>query len=145
MDINDELEQPNGVQVYPARANPHSDHTMGVVDGDTYHLVLDVGVGLWKPEDVRAEAIDTAEIYSPDTEEEREIGREQAKFARKWIAQAVLDARDNDEIPSNWPLLIRTEGKRGGYGRLLCQVYNWQGESLERAIIDEYGKEYLYD
>lgn len=145
MDIDDNFDDTDGVQIYPARTHPHSDHTLGVVDGDTYNMVMDLEVGVWKPVDVRAEAIDTAEIYSPRSPAEKEIGEDQKEFVQKWFAQAIIDARDSETMPSNWPFYIRTEGEEGGYGRLLCQVYNLHGDSLERDLIDEFGDEYLYE
>lgn len=122
---------------FQARPDPYSRYEMGVYDGDTYHLEIDQGFRNHRTESVRAMHIDTAEIQHANSEEERELAYEQRDYARQWLREAV------DDHDGRWPLLIRTEQAEGKYGRWIAEVYNRSGESLEAAIIDEFGDDYL--
>lgn len=125
---------------YRARPDPTSYHKYGVVDGDTYDLMIDLGLGQIALERIRAIHLDTAEVYSVSSDsEEYQVGKEQTEFVRDWILDAAVIGG------SNWPLVVRTYREEGGSGRYLAEVFNQDGESLEEAVIDEYGEEYLYE
>lgn len=122
---------------FQARPDPTSRYEMGVYDGDTYHLVFDQGFRTMRAESVRAMHIDTAEIQMANSDYERSQALAQRDFVREWM-------RDAEEYhDGEWPLLVRTEQSTGKYGRWLCHVYNRREESLEAALIDEFGDEYL--
>lgn len=139
-----DFERPSEIWTYRARANPYSGHDFGIVDGDTYDLVVDLGFRMLSTQRVRAQHINTAETYGVSRDStEYQVGMEQMQFTREWIRDAAEYAQLTDDVPSEWPLLVRTERRTGKYGRWLASIYDWRGHSLEAAIVDEFGEEYL--
>lgn len=116
---------------YRARPDPLSNHELGVIDGDTYDLFVDMGFNSYTRIRVRPPHIDTAERYT-------DLYDEQTEFVREWFR----DAMDSN---GEWPLVIRTGKGTGGFGRWLAEVFNRDGESLEAAILDEYGDAFRYE
>lgn len=100
--------------LYRATPDPWSDHRLGVVDGDTLDLLMDLGMWTFKRERVRLAGVDTAEIYAPDTEAEYQAGKDQARFVEEWLASRASEP---------WPLRVLTEkDETGKYGRLMAHV-----------------------
>lgn len=124
---------------FPAKPYEANRWAEGVVDGDTYWITVDEGFHDTTTEKFRAMHIDTAEIWGNGGPDELEMAREQRDFVRKWMRDA---AADHD---GHWPLIVRTELARGDRERYLAEVYNRNEESLQRALIEEYGRDYLYE
>jgi micrococcal nuclease len=106
---------------------------IGVVDGDTADLVVDLGFHLHKRERFRLLRVDTPELNSKDPTE-----RGQALAARQYLAEKLspgpFDAK-------RWPLIIATE-KSDSFGRWLCEVFvdgfNVNDELLASGLAREY-------
>jgi micrococcal nuclease len=143
----DYFEAPTDIWTYRARPDYWSRHDLGVLDGDTYDVILDLGFEVQVPRRIRALHIDTAETFGVRRgSEEWERGMEQTEFVRDWVHDAIsyAEAADADGASRKWPILLRTEHESGGFGRWLGEVFNWRGESLEKAVIDEFGEDYLW-
>lgn len=93
-----------------------------VVDGDTIHVVVDLGFGQWagldksNPFELRLKRIDTPETRRGSAEH-RAAGRAATKFVNEWLAKAV--AHDPGE---KWPLLFRSR-KDDDFGRYLAELW----------------------
>lgn len=120
---------------FQARPDPNSPYDTGVVDGDTYHILLDQGFRTHRAESLRAWHLDTAELRGDSLEK----GREHRQFAIDWISDAV------SQHDGQWPLIVHTGQSTGAYGRWLCMVFDHRGNSLEADLIDEFGPDYLRD
>lgn len=117
---------------YPARPDTESHHSLGVVDGDTLDLQADLGMMTYRRFTLRLADVDTAEIFGPNSSA---LGGEHAQFVADWMQEAV---DEGDE----WPLTVETTEQTGKYGRYVGHVIrNYDGRSLEMALIDEFGKE----
>lgn len=126
-------EEPDEVWGFYAKPDSFSDYEYGVLDGDTWDLLVDQGFRDYQRPRIRAVHIDAAEVFSARRgSAEYRAGIEQRDFARDWMADAV-DAHDGD-----WPLVLRTRRKRGSFDRWLGEVFDRDGNSLERALIDEF-------
>lgn len=139
---HDDKDAPNpriedAIWTYRAKPDPESPYEMSVYDGDTYHIRVDQGFRGHRDESLRAWHIDTAEINTARSDDEKELAYEQRDFARQWIQQRV-EGHDGE-----WPLIVRTGKEQGKYGRWLTMVFDHEGNSLEEDIIAEYGEEYL--
>ena len=142
----DDFEPPEDVWTYRACPSYFSDHHYGVVDGDTYDLIIDGGFHLYAAPRVRSLALDTDETYGvAHDSEEYKRGKDQSDFVIKWIADAMSHAQAADDVPNHWPLLVRTERDTGARGRWLAEVYDWRGNSLAEDMVDEFGERILYD
>jgi micrococcal nuclease len=87
-----------------------------VIDGDTFDVVVDLGMRIMLTERIRLFGVDTPERGHADW-----------AAARSFTAQFLYDS------PSEWPLLIRTIKPKDKYGRWLAQVF--QGDqSLAKAL-----------
>lgn len=133
--------EPKDLWAFPARPDITSRYEYGVVDGDTYDVLLNQGFGSVRHLRVRPHHINTAEIFGAKKgSEEYNRGVEQRDFVRAWLAEHVGDlfesARDG-----TWPLRVRTYTETGKYGRWLADVYSADGDSLTVALIDEFGDE----
>lgn len=94
-----------------------------VVDGDTFECLIDLGFDLTLRETVRLAGVDTPETFRPSSEEERAWGKEATEFVRNFM--------EGDSV------LLKTEYRRGKYGRILARVWHpgheqWLGEELTR-------------
>lgn len=118
-----------------ARLDPHrSPHSEGVVDGDTYDLIVDTGFFTQRRIRVRAIGIDTNEIYGPSTEAEYNIGIEQRDFVKDWFATAR-----ESWVEDNWPVVVQTEQSQGAYGRWLADIQRRSdGSVLREEIVEEW-------
>lgn len=117
---------------YRAAPNPRSDHELGVVDGDTIDLLLDLGLSNQTVLRARLDGVDTAEKYGRRHDsEEYQRAVEQSNFVRNWL--------DESANAGDWPLTVRTRKDRTGkYGRLLATITDINGESLNDALIEAY-------
>ncbi|WP_306052043.1 hypothetical protein [Natronococcus wangiae] len=141
-----DFERPTDIWTYRARPDQDSTHELGVVDGDTYELVVDLGFRTMAGIRVRAMHINTAETHGVSREsDEYQIGIQQTQFVREWIDDTIEYAQSAEDVPREWPLLIRTERQTGKYGRWLAELFDWRGKSLETAIINEFGDDYISD
>lgn len=122
-----------GVWLFRCQPDHHSRYEMGVLDGDTYDLLVDQGFRTQQQVRVRSMTVDTDEIFAPDTDDEHERAIEQRDFARRWMRDRL-----NDEV--DWPLLVSTRKETGKYGRWLGEVYDHAGGSLGNALVDEFGE-----
>jgi len=78
-----------------------------VVDGDTIYMTVDLGFGISTKLKLRLADIDTAEIFRPKNEKEREHGL----AAKEFVKEAVF----------NKPVKVSTK-KTGKYGRWIANV-----------------------
>lgn len=108
-----------------------------VVDGDTLHLVIDLGFGVILTGDearVRLLDIDTAEIFGAvEGSEEYVAGQQHKAFVEAWVAQAG---------EQEWPVFIETEkdDERGKYGRWLAVIKRrTDGAVLNDDLVAEFG------
>lgn len=107
-------------------------HCVRVVDGDTYDLILDLGVTVRTKVRVRLKDFNTPETFHPENDAEREHGRAAAAF----VSDLILDK----------PCLVRTfRTKMGGdvttVGRYVADVYfHTEGEWRDvRVALSEAG------
>lgn len=123
---------------FRARPDPDSDYRMGVLDGDTYDLVIDQGFNTLGTIRIRLRRVDTAEVFGSDGDE-YEAGLKQRTFVREWFWTAV-DGHDGD-----WPLRVTTTKGKGKFGRWLADIERRSdGAHLADAILDKYGEDYEY-
>lgn len=144
----DDFEVPDDIWTYQARPATHllSDHQYGVVDGDTYDVLVDTGFDQRTAPRIRSLALDTAEIHGvKHSSEEYSRGIEHRDFVREFMASADAHAQAMTDVPSYWPLLIRTEHNKGARGRWLAEIYDWRGNNLAQSMVDEFGEQILYD
>ena len=117
---------------FPARPDS-TNHELGVVDGDTLDVTVDLGFETRRNVRLRLYGVDTAEIYGVDkTSEEYERGMAHARFVEDWLD----DARGVD---SSWPLRVYTLKDSGKYGRYVADVLNGEDNSLVAALYEEFG------
>ncbi len=84
-----------------------------VVDGDTFDLMIDLGLYQYAYESVRLAGIDTPEIFRPADETE---------LARGHAAKAAVEALILDQ-----PVLLRTHRDRTTFGRFVADVHFLEG------------------
>ena len=90
------------------------------IDGDTYELMIDLGLDTYVVRKVRLLGIDTPETWRPSCEEERKRGIEATAFVTKEIG-----GKD---------IYIETT-KQGKYGRYLCTVTYDENKDLTEELI----------
>lgn len=130
-------EPPSEIWGYRCKPDHWSQHDHGVVDGDTWNLYVDLGYQTYERVSVRAVHVDTAEIWGARSSAEYEAAIEQRDFAREWMIDAVA-THGGGPAADEWPLVLRTRGRTGRYGRWLGEVFDVSGHSLERALIEEF-------
>lgn len=120
---------------YRARPSDVSDYSMGVVDGDTLDLSVDLGFETHATIRARVEGIDTAEVHGVTKDsEEFERGMEQARWVHDWLAEGVTE-HDGD-----WPLIVTTfEDTTGKYGRWIATITRQSdGRNLGDCLTNEF-------
>lgn len=126
---------------YPARPDPTSIHSHGVVDGDTFDLWMRVSPNSIETTRVRFLHISTAEIrFVPKDSEEYRNGIEHYHHVLEWMSDAVERANANG---INWPLFARTSWMVGMRGRFLADIYDYESNSLAESLYNEFGDEVL--
>jgi micrococcal nuclease len=116
--MGEQLARKHHLYTYRSRPTRSSDHHLGVVDGDTLDLTLDLGLRNHTVQRLRLNGVDTAEIFGVARgTREYEAGHQQRLWVMDWLQEAV-DAHDGE-----WPLLVQTtKDTNGKYGRLLADV-----------------------
>lgn len=87
-----------------------------IVDGDTYDLRIDLGLGVSRLERIRLLGLDTPEVRGA----EREAGEAASQAA--------------EEFFETCPCIIVSKGARGKYGRLLADVENRSGQRISTYL-----------
>jgi len=90
-----------------------------VVDGDTMHLVIDLGLNVSIATTVRLSGVDTPEMNTPE-------GNVAKAFAEAWV------------LATSGLVVVRTvKDKREKYGRYLALLLSSDGErSLNQSLLD---------
>lgn len=95
---------------------------LGVVDGDTIDVQLDLGFDIYFNTRVRLNGINTPESRTTDIRE-KELGLLAKKFTSDWTANA-----------SSLTLVVEKKEK---FGRELGRIYNENNECLNDVLIEE--------
>lgn len=128
--------------VFRARPDSRSRYRLGVLDGDTYELVVDTGFHSYRRVRMRALGVDTAEIFgATEGSDEYERGVEQRDWVRQWFDAAASTAEAVEEHPPDWPVTIQTRRQTGKYGRWLADVFDAEGASLTDDLVAAFGDE----
>lgn len=92
-----------------------------------------------EPVRLRFMHISTGEIrfVRKDSDEYRR-GIKHYRFALDWVTDAIERA---DVAREGWPLLARTDWSTGLRNRYLADIYDYEGNSLADALLDEFGEE----
>lgn len=143
----DELPAPNDPDLFAYRAtiDPFSNHELGVIDGDTFDVLIDRGMGDFAAIRVRPYHIDTGEINVKKHSEEWERGQKHKRFAREWMERVCGSDPVANIATNSWPLKVRTRHSSAGWSRWMADVYAADGESYSQAIFQEFGEEVLQD
>jgi endonuclease YncB( thermonuclease family) len=80
-----------------------------VTDGDTFDVLIDLGIGKYAYEIIRLQGLDTAEIFSPKSAGERAHGL----AAKARTAELILEK----------PVLIKTFRDAETFGRYVADVF----------------------
>lgn len=133
---------PQNWWVFRAAPDHHSRHEKGVLDGDTYDLLIDQGFRNHSRLRFRALGLDTAEIFGVKRgSEEYQRGVEHRDFVREWMKGAEEVAAEYADFDQEWPLVVRSKKDTGKYGRWIAEVYDANGGMLNEDIVDEFGEE----
>lgn len=121
--IEDNKKRSSKIDLYYYKAK-----VLGVVDGDTLDLSVDLGLKITSEQRVRLAGIDAPEIRSRD-KKEKEAGLRAKKFVVKKVSGKTV--------------LVKTE-KKGKFGRYLATIYygrkekNLNKELVEKGLAVEY-------
>lgn len=94
-----------------------------VIDGDTFYAEVDLGLHASLKCMFRLNNVDTPETHRPKSENERHHGKLATKFTTEWFT-----ASDNNVI-------VKTH-KTGKFGRYLADVFNSDGECLNKLLVE---------
>lgn len=134
---------PEEYNTYRARPDIFSKYPFGVVDGDTYEMFVYQGFETYSRVKVRPYHLDTGEVFGVRKgSEEYERGLLHREFIVDWMREkmgSTMTPYEND----TWPLRIRTYHTPAGWGRWMADVYHESGESLSKALYEEFGDEVL--
>ena len=100
-----------------------------IVDGDTVDLSIDLGFSIITIQRIRLSGLDTPELNSKE-EKERQLAVEAKQFVTEWFS-------------NNKNLIIKTT-KDDKYGRMLGEIINENGVSLNKTLIER-GYAWDYD
>lgn len=107
---------PRHIWVYRARC-------LRVIDGDTLHLVADLGFRLTREDHFRLLGVDAPEMHGAT----RQAGEAARRFVCDWLVAGGI---------TGWPLLIETAQDPDSFGRYLCRLWRVSdGEELAPALI----------
>lgn len=122
--------------VYDARAFTGTDYELGVVDGDTQWLQLDLGFYNWMVDTLRLEDVDTHEIHFVDHDsEEYKRGIEEREFVKEWLRTAAYNYDGRFPVQVG----ITTYDHTGKYGRTLGYIRRkCDGEILNDRLLEEF-------
>jgi micrococcal nuclease len=97
----------------------YSAHITKVVDGDTLHLLIDLGLHVAMATTVRLSGVDTPEMGTPE-------GKLAKVFAEAWVKATSGNVTVNT-----------IKDRREKYGRYLAEIFPTAGGlSLNRALLD---------
>lgn len=125
-------------RVFRARANPDSRYEEGVVDADTYDLIVANGFGITSTARVDAAHLDTASVYSNQNSEELTLAQAQ----RQAVIDFFTDAAEKTD--GEWPLYIRVVRTNDERHREV-EVYNSNEQSLAAVLSQTFAGEELLD
>jgi len=108
---------------YKAKPMSTSRHSLGVIDGDTLDLTVDLGFRLYTDVRVRLADVDTPEIRK-DTGE----GKYFKDLCHHWVASRLHRGP--------WPFVIETT-KADSFGRWIARVLDLDGSGLSEYLIAE--------
>ena len=109
--------------LYKAKPMPTSRHSLGVIDGDTLDLTVDLGFRLYTDVRVRLAGVDTPELRKQTAD-----GQHFKDLCHHWIASRLHR--------SPWPLVIETE-KADSFGRWIAKVRDLTNSCLSEYLISE--------
>jgi micrococcal nuclease len=115
--------------LYRAKPMATSRHSLGVIDGDTLDLTIDLGFRLYTDTRVRLIDVDTPEMRK-DTGD----GKYYKDLCHRWIASRIH--RDS------WPFVIETK-KADSFGRWIARVLDLDGSDLSQYLIAEGAPRYV--
>ena len=98
---------------------------VNVYDGDTIHVVIIVFNRLYKFK-CRLSGIDTPELRVSRNDPHRELHRQAGLKVAKYVSDLINDKLVRLEIHSY-----------DKYGRLLCDVYTYNGVSINQLLVDK--------
>ena len=101
-----------------------------IYDGDTIHVVIDLGFGVFKTEKLRLSYIDAPEIKG----EERPEGLISRDWLRMRLSEAVLNESE---------ITVKTiRDRKGKFGRYLGEIFidsvSVNKEMIEKGLAEEY-------
>lgn len=102
---------------------------LGVVDGDTIDVQIDVGFYLTAVQRLRLLGVNTPELHAADPVT-RDLAQQARQLTTTWVLDHVHGVPD-----TGWPYTIRTE-KADAFGRYLAVVMCREGHSLAQALLD---------
>ena len=106
---------------------------IGVVDGDTLDVEIDLGWSIKLKERLRLEFVDTPEINKT---EENKAGKWVKEQVEKWLE--LKEGKTTTELIITSEAYDRTGKVRGKYGRTLAQVYHLEEKwSLNDRLLTE--------
>ena len=96
-----------------------------VIDGDTVDVDIDLGFNVWlKKQRIRLYGIDTPESRTRD------------KVEKMFGNLAKAKVLDFCPIGSNIVLQTKTDGSRGKYGRILCELVTLDGTNVNTFLVE---------
>jgi len=101
-----------------------------VYDGDTFHIKVNSWDGVYHDETVRLYGVDTAELYGAN----HETAVRHRDFTVEWL-------EDSHDSIKDFPLDVYSYG-RGSFGRVLLEVFDENGECLNKRLLEEFDVEY---
>ena len=109
-----------------------------VIDGDTFLILFDLGLGVFKEEKVRLARVDTPETYGVKKDSQEYMdGKRSTKFVVDWLSL------NNNEV------FVKTlKDKKGTYGRYLVEIFGTVDYNVNINLNDlllENGLATLYD
>jgi micrococcal nuclease len=95
---------------------------VGVIDGDTLKVKIDLGFDVWTFQHVRVAGVDTPEVFGPKAVP---AGKVASAFTKDWVAHGIT-----------FRIVSLKYDDREKYGRVLAQVYrDADPVSLTEALI----------
>lgn len=98
-------------------------HVIRVVDGDTLHVRLDLGLDIYTDVTLRLAGVNTPEMSTPD-------GAAAKEFTRQWLF-------DQCDSPSTIPIPIKVrtiKDRREKYGRYLAVIWPYDNISTSENM-----------
>ena len=100
-----------------------------IIDGDTVEVAIDVGFHITVTEKVRLARIDTAEIFRPSNDAEKQHGLAAKEFLENWILHKDV---------------VVITSKTGKYGRYIAEIEYDGSNVVDTLIENEFQKKMRY-